>query len=105
WTLLGVGVVATVSHLCLSYSLRYAPAATVAPLQYLEILGATIIGYLVFGDFPGQTAWLGIAIIVGSGLFVFHRERAADRRAYDTANQAMQPHRVGEKDNPTARQS
>ena len=76
WTLLGVGLVATVSHLFITYALRFAPAGTVAPLQYLEIVGATAIGYLAFGDFPEPLTWIGIAIIVASGIYVFARERA-----------------------------
>ena len=79
WTLLGVGVVATISHLCITYALRFAPAGTVAPLQYLEIVGATVIGYLAFGDFPQPLTWVGIAIIVASGIYVFARERALGR--------------------------
>ncbi len=75
WLLLGVGVVSTVSHLFISFALRFAPAATVAPLQYLEIVSATVVGYFVFGDFPDGLTWVGIAIIVGSGLYVFMRER------------------------------
>ena len=81
WTLAGVGVIATISHLFLTFALRFAPAATVAPLQYLEIVGATVIGYLAFGDFPEPLAWLGIAIIVGAGLYVFAREHHQERRA------------------------
>ena len=74
--MLGVGVMATASHLFLVYALRHAPASTLAPLQYLEIVAATGLGYLVFGDFPSLSKWVGIAIIVGAGLFVIHRERA-----------------------------
>lgn len=81
WTLLGVGVVATISHLFLTYALRLAPAGTIAPLQYLEIVGATVIGYLAFGDFPTPLTWVGIAIIVASGLYVFERERRLELRA------------------------
>ena len=76
WALmLGVGVMATISHVFLVFAFRFAPASTLAPLQYLEIVAATTFGYLVFGDFPDALKWLGIAIIVGSGLFVFWRER------------------------------
>ncbi|WP_323771074.1 DMT family transporter [Antarctobacter sp.] len=81
WTLAGVGVVATISHLFLTYALRLAPAGTIAPLQYLEIVGATVIGYLAFGDFPTPLTWVGIAIIVASGLYVFERERRLELRA------------------------
>lgn len=80
WTLLGVGVVATISHLFLTFALRLAPAGTVAPLQYLEIVGATAIGYLAFGDFPTPLTGAGIAVIVASGLYVFERERRLDPR-------------------------
>jgi drug/metabolite transporter (DMT)-like permease len=81
WTLAGVGVVATISHLFLTFALRLAPAGAVAPLQYLEIVGATIIGYLAFGDFPTPLTWVGIAIIVASGLYVFERERRLELKA------------------------
>lgn len=76
-----VGVVATVSHLFLVYAFRFAPAATLAPLQYLEIISATAFGFWVFGDFPDPLKWVGIAIIVGSGLFVFWREQRAVQRS------------------------
>ncbi len=76
WTLLGVGVTATISHLFISFALRMAPAATIAPLQYLEIVAATGLGYWIFGDFPNALTWVGIATIVGSGLYVFAREQA-----------------------------
>ncbi|MFP4044927.1 MAG: DMT family transporter [Rhodosalinus sp.] len=75
WTLAGVGAMATVSHLFISFALRLAPAATIAPLQYLEIVAAVALGYWVFGDFPNALTWAGIAVIVGAGLYVFARER------------------------------
>ncbi len=73
--LLGVGMIATVSHLFLTFALRLAPSATVAPLSYAEMAFATVVGLLVFGDFPEPTTWLGVALIIGSGLYVIHRER------------------------------
>ncbi len=78
--LLGVGLVASVTHLLLSGALKFAPAATVAPLQYLEIVAATGLGYLLFADFPDALTGLGITIIIGSGLFVILRERQMGRR-------------------------
>ncbi|NNE24682.1 MAG: DMT family transporter [Rhizobiales bacterium] len=81
WLLmLGVGVMATISHLFLVFAFRKAPASVLAPLQYLEIVAATIFGYLVFGDFPDLLKWLGITIIIGSGLFIFWRERIVAAR-------------------------
>lgn len=79
WLVLGVGVAATFSHLMIVYATRHAPASVLAPLQYLEIVAATAFGYWIFGDFPTPLKWLGIAIIIGSGLFVFARERARAR--------------------------
>ena len=76
--LLAVGILATISHLLLSVALKLAPTATIAPLQYLEIAGSVAVGYVLFQDFPDSLTWLGIAIIVGSGLYVFARERRAD---------------------------
>ncbi|MGE6785162.1 DMT family transporter [Ensifer adhaerens] len=73
--LLGVGVTATISGVLGVYAYRAAPASVLAPLQYLEIVSATIFGWLVFGDLPDALKWLGIAIIIGSGLYIIWRER------------------------------
>jgi drug/metabolite transporter (DMT)-like permease len=78
--LLGVGFWASVSHMCMTYALKFAPSATLAPLHYLEIVAAVALGYLVFGDFPNRLTWAGIAIIVASGLYIIHRERVNARR-------------------------
>ncbi|WP_240705228.1 DMT family transporter [Pacificoceanicola onchidii] len=83
WTLLGLGFIATISHLMLTKALRLAPAGVIAPLQYLEIVGATVIGFLAFGDFPTPLTWVGIAIIVASGLYIIHRERQLEREVND----------------------
>lgn len=80
WTLLlGIGVLGTIAHLLMTWSLRYAPAATLAPMQYLEIPFATLLGLAIFGDLPNPLAGLGIVIIMGAGLYVILRERAIAR--------------------------
>lgn len=80
WTLLlAIGLSGTLAHLLMTWSLRYAPSATVAPMQYLEIPIATIIGLIVFGDLPNMMASIGIAIIMGAGLYIVFRERATSR--------------------------
>ena len=73
--LLGVGVWAAASHMCMTVALKFAPASTLAPLHYLEIVTAVVLGLLVFGDFPNALTWAGIAVIVASGLYIIHRER------------------------------
>ncbi|MGA0715248.1 MAG: DMT family transporter [Gemmobacter sp.] len=75
----GVGLSASVSHMFITYALRLAPAATLAPLHYLEIAVAALFGYLVFDDFPDATTWAGIAVIISAGLYIIHRERLAER--------------------------
>ncbi len=80
WLMFGVGVAATIAHLFLVYAFRYAPASVIAPLQYLEIVSATLFGYWIFGDFPAPLKWVGIAIVIGSGLFIIARERRASRQ-------------------------
>lgn len=75
----GVGLAATVSHMAMTYALKFAPSSTLAPLHYMEMVTAALLGYLVFGDWPNALTWTGIAIIVGSGLYIIHRERLAAR--------------------------
>jgi len=72
--LAGVGLSATVSGMLSIYAYRAIPASVLAPLQYLEIVSACIFAYWVFGDFPDLLKWLGIAIIIGSGLFIIWRQ-------------------------------
>lgn len=79
--LAGAGAAATVSGVLGVYAYRAAPASTLAPLQYLEIVSATAFGWWVFGHFPNGLKWLGIAIIIASGLYVIWRERKINKVA------------------------
>ncbi|MEQ8965375.1 MAG: DMT family transporter [Azospirillaceae bacterium] len=76
-----LGVLAAVSHLLIVIAFSHAPAGVLAPFHYLEILMATALGYFMFGDFPGLATWGGLVLIVGAGLYVFHRERRLARAA------------------------
>jgi drug/metabolite transporter (DMT)-like permease len=71
-----MGVIACISHQLIAQAFRRAEAGALAPLQYLEIFSAVVLGWLVFGDFPDTLTWVGTAIIVASGIYVFQRERA-----------------------------
>lgn len=75
--IVAAGVLAAGTFLLITYAFSAAEASVLAPLQYLEIVGATIVGFLVFGDFPDAMTWLGTAIILASGIYVIHRERQA----------------------------
>ena len=74
WLLL-LGVITTVSHQFAIRAFHLAPASVLAPFQYLEILGATLLGAIIFDDLPDGWTGLGIVIIVGSGLYVFLRKQ------------------------------
>ena len=74
WLLIGVGIAAIIAHLFITFALSLAPATIVAPLQYFEIVTATLFGYLFFSDFPDYLTFLGIFIIIFSGLYVIYRE-------------------------------
>ena len=80
WGLLAaLGALGTLSHLVMTWALRFAPSATLAPVQYLEIPFATLIGLAVFGDFPNGLALGGIAVTMGAGLYIVLRERALSK--------------------------
>jgi drug/metabolite transporter (DMT)-like permease len=78
--LFGVGFFASVSHMMMTYALSFAPSATLAPLQYLALPVAAFLGYAIFGDFPNMLTLIGIAIIIGAGLYMIHRERVTARQ-------------------------
>ncbi len=78
WTLLGLmGVFGGVGHYLLALAHRYAPASTLAPFLYQQILYMALFGFLVFGSVPDAAVWAGAAIVISSGLYLFSRERRA----------------------------
>ena len=74
--LFAVGITATISHLFVVYGLKYSPASTIAPILYLEIVSAAILGYFVFNDIPDFYSIIGVIIIILAGLYVFIREHS-----------------------------
>ncbi|MGV3553024.1 DMT family transporter [Rhizobium sp.] len=78
--LLILGGLSAYGHLLVLRAFRLAPVSILAPFQYFEIISATILGFMLFGDFPTPSKWLGVAIIVGSGLYIIWRERKVRAR-------------------------
>ena len=76
-----MGVIAVGAHQMIVLALARVDASVVAPMQYLEIISATLLGWLIFADFPDAMTWLGTAIIILSGVYVFHRERRTGQTA------------------------
>ena len=69
-----IGLCASVGHFFLILSLKYADASKLAPFSYFEIVTNVIIGYYFFSDFPDIWTWVGLLIIINSGIYISIRE-------------------------------
>ena len=74
YMMFAIGLFASIGHLFLILSLRYADASKLAPFGYFEIITNIILGYYVFKDFPDLWTFLGLFIIMSSGIYIFRRE-------------------------------
>jgi drug/metabolite transporter (DMT)-like permease len=72
--MIAMGAIAAVGHFLVIRAFDHAPAAVLAPFGYSEIVMATVIGLLAFGDFPDAWTWCGIAVLVASGIYISIRE-------------------------------
>ena len=75
WSMMAaIGIFACIGHLFIILSLRYADASKLAPFSYFEIVTNIIIGYYFFSDFPDNWTFLGLFIIIFSGIYLSRRE-------------------------------
>lgn len=72
-----LGAISGFMHLLVVKAFRMAPVSVLAPFQYFEIISGVALGYFIFADFPTPSKWIGIAIIIGSGLLIIWQERSA----------------------------
>ena len=80
WTLMaGIGIFACIGHIFLILSLKYADASKLAPLGYTEIIPNVMIGYYFFNELPDNWTYLGLLIIILSGLYISWRQYLLDR--------------------------
>ena len=70
-----VGLIASTGHLLITRAYELAEAPLLAPLAYTEMIMATVVGWAFFGDFPDGWTLLGVAILIGSALYISTRER------------------------------
>jgi drug/metabolite transporter (DMT)-like permease len=70
-----LGLLGGAGHYLVIRAFQSGPAAVIAPLGYIELIGTTILGYAIFGNFPDLWTWIGAAIIIASGLYIAFRER------------------------------
>lgn len=76
WMLmLATGILGTLSHFFIVKALESGDASQLAPFSYAEIISATVFGIMVFGEFPDPLTWIGISIVIASGLYILKRER------------------------------
>ena len=74
--LLLVGIIATAGHVLITRAYDHAEASLLAPLAYTEIVMATVLGWWFFGDLPDGWTFVGVAILIGSAIYISARERA-----------------------------
>lgn len=78
--LLAVGALGSAGHFLLIVAHRKAPASVLSPFIYTQLIWATTLGYLIFGDVPSEWTLAGSAIVVASGLYLIYRERKVTGR-------------------------
>ena len=74
YMMFAIGFFASLGHLLLILSLRYADASKLAPFGYFEIITNIIIGFYFFNHFPDNWTFLGLLVIILSGIYIFKRE-------------------------------
>jgi len=80
WALLMLaGLVGGIGHLCLIHAFTHAPASSLAPFSYTQLLWTTLLGYVVFAEIPSPWTFAGAAVLIASGLYLLHRERVLGR--------------------------
>lgn len=69
-----IGLIGGVAQLAMTQAFRLAPVSAIAPFDYTAVIWATLIGYWIWGDLPSEWTWIGAILVVGSGLYILHRE-------------------------------
>jgi drug/metabolite transporter (DMT)-like permease len=80
WLLL-TAVFATLGHMCVTKAFQAAPITVTQPINFLQLIWAAILGYLIFGEILDQYVIAGGAIIIAATTYISHRELQANRRA------------------------
>jgi drug/metabolite transporter (DMT)-like permease len=82
---LTLGLWGLLGHFFVIKAVQWGRASIVAPVGYFELVGATLMGWLVFHDFPDGWTWVGAAVIVASGLYITYREHRLQRLRRQTS--------------------
>jgi drug/metabolite transporter (DMT)-like permease len=92
---LGMGAVGAFSHFLFSLAYKYTPASQLAPLNYVQLLWAGLLGWLIFGQLPDRTSLLGMAVILASGILAALRSRPASPFSPPGGRQSAEPAKGG----------
>jgi drug/metabolite transporter (DMT)-like permease len=88
WGLMvALGAIAALGHYLVILAYERGEASMLSPFSYAEMIGAVTVGYLIFGDFPDRWTWLGIAILIGSGVYISIREHRVSPRPPSAAKE------------------
>jgi drug/metabolite transporter (DMT)-like permease len=79
------GLIGGVGQLFLTEAIRVAPVGVVAPFDYSQLIWATILGYLVWGELPHAATLAGALVVAASGIYILHRELLRFRQANGVA--------------------
>lgn len=79
--LVSLGIISAFAHFCIIKAYEMAEAPVLAPIQYFELVVATLVGVIVFNEFPDGWTWVGAAIVAAAGLYVAWREHLLARQA------------------------
>jgi drug/metabolite transporter (DMT)-like permease len=88
--LAGASVFLVIGYFLIIQCMRQGEVTLTAPFRYSALLFAVVLGYLVWGDVPNPLAWCGIALLVGSGLYVVQQERGRSAARARAAAMAAQ---------------
>jgi drug/metabolite transporter (DMT)-like permease len=75
-----LGISQVVGQFMMVLAFRDTPAAIIAPFKYSQIVAATLLAFFIWGDLPSIRTVAGIAVVVMSGIYIFHRERKKNLR-------------------------
>jgi drug/metabolite transporter (DMT)-like permease len=86
--MISLGVWGALGHYLFIIAYRLAPASSVAPFIYLQLISTTALGFLLFGDLPDLWTLAGAAVVIASGVYLVHRENVTRAQAKSAAKSA-----------------
>lgn len=87
-----VAALATTAHICMTRAWQAADISVTQPVEFLQLVWASLIGIYMFGETPTLGIWIGGAVIVGSASYIAHREALTRRRERKAEAVAARPH-------------